>query len=205
MGANHVIASVYPVSPFWPLGIGFLSLSINYFVQGGTTLAGGPNWSQDKIRYDRTVGLWGMFLGGFGQLLTGIYLMVGLSWFPVYRDAPPLYMAAVAFTVYGIHWIVLGWRRYSGSEPGPEAWMAIPLLGLSVLGAISFGKNGDIPAMILFIGLTLIYIPEIFARFMNSKFFEKTVGFFQFLTGIWLLYLTYGVTLNFANGMHWWV
>lgn len=194
-----------PISTFWPLGIGFLALSINYFVQGGTTLTGGPNWSKDKAKFDRTVGLWGMFLGGFGQLLTGTYLMVGLSWFPVYRDAPPLYMAAVAFTVYGIHWIVLGVRRYTGSDYGPEAWMAIPLLGLSVLGAISFANAGDIPAMILFIGLILIYIPEIPARFTNIKFFEKATALFQLLTGIWLLYLTYGVTLNFANGMHWWV
>ncbi len=196
---------ILPISHFWPVAIGFLALSINYFVQGGTTLTSGPNWGEDKIRYDRTVGLWGMFLGGFGQLLTGTYLMVGLSWFPVYRDAAPLYMAAVAFTIYGIHWIVLGLRRYTGSEPGPEAWMAIPLLGLSLLGAISFNIAGDIPAMILFIGLILIYIPEIFARFLNNKFFEKATAFFQLLTGIWLLYLTYGVTLNLANGMHWWV
>ncbi|MDQ0189505.1 hypothetical protein JI721_01445 [Alicyclobacillus cycloheptanicus] len=194
-----------PISTFWPVAIGFLSLSINYFVQGGTTLSAGPNWGQDKAKFDRTVGLWGMFLGGFGQLITGIYLMVGLSWFPVYRNAPPLYMAAVAFSVYGIHWIVLGLRRYTGSDHGPEAWMAIPLLGLSVLGAISFGNAGDIPAMILFIGLTLIYICEIPSRFRNSKFWEKSTGLFQLLTGIWLLYLTYGVTLNFANGMHWWV
>ncbi|WDL97537.1 hypothetical protein [Alicyclobacillus sp. ALC3] len=195
----------FPVSPFWPVAIGFLALSINYFVQGGTTLASGPGWTKEKDRYDRTVGLWGIFLGGFGQLLTGTYLMVGLSWFPVYRHAAPLYMAAVAFTVYGIHWIVIGWRRYTGSDPGPEAWMAIPLLGLSVLGAVSFAGNRDIPVMILFVGLVLIYISEIPSRFMNSKFWEKSTGLFQLLTGIWLLYLTYGVTLNFANGMQWWV
>jgi hypothetical protein len=194
-----------PISTFWPVAIGFLSLSINYFVQGGNTLFGGPDWSDDKAKHDRTMGLWGMFLGGFGQLLTGTYLMVGLSWFPVYRNAPPLYMAAVAFTIYGIHWIVLGVRRYTGSDHGPEAWMAIPLLGLSVLGAISFAKAGDIPASILFIGLVLIYVTEIPSRFLNSKTWEKGTGLFQLLTGIWLLYLTYGVTLNFANGMHWWV
>ena len=103
------------------------------------------------------------------------------------------------------HWIVLGLRRYTGSDHGPEAWMAIPLLALSVLGVISFGKAGDTPAMILFIGLTLIYITEIPARFLNSKSWEKGTGFFQLINGIWLLYLTYGVTLNLANGMHWWV
>lgn len=195
----------FPTSPFWPVAIGFLSLSINYFVQGGTTLAGGPNWSNDKAKFDRTVGLWGMFLGGFGQLITGIYLMVGLSWLPAYVNAPPLYMAAVAFSIYGIHWMVIGLRRFTGSDAGPEAWMAIPLLGLSLLGAISFGEAGDIPVMILFIGLICIYICEIPSRFTNSTFWEKGTGLSQFLTGIWLLYLTYGVTLNFANGMHWWV
>ncbi|MDQ1406964.1 MAG: hypothetical protein QOG55_2593 [Acidobacteriaceae bacterium] len=29
--------------------------------------------------------------------------MVGLTWFKVFGNAAPLYMAAVAFTVYGIH------------------------------------------------------------------------------------------------------
>ncbi|MFX4301668.1 hypothetical protein ACOJUR_05240 [Alicyclobacillus tolerans] len=195
----------FPSSPFWPIAIGFLGLSINYFVQGGSTLFNGPNWSKDKEKHEKTLGLWGIFLGGFAQLLTGIYLMVGMSWFPVYANAAPLYMAALAFTIYGIHWLVLGLRRYKGTDSGPEAWMAIPLMFLSVLGIISFGGNGDIPAAILFVGLTLIYISEVFARFMNSGFWNKSVGLFQFLTGIWLLYLTYGVTLNFANHAHWWV
>jgi len=194
-----------PISAFWPIAIGFLTLSINYFVQGGTTLFGGPNWTQNPAKYNRTIGLWGMFLGGFGQLITGTYLMIGLSWFPVYRNAPPLYMAAVAFSVYGIHWIVIGVRRFTESDYGPEAWMGIPLLGLSLLGAISFGRAGDIPAVILFIGLVLIYVTEIPARFLNSKTWEKGTGLFQLLTAIWLLYLTYGVTLNLANGAHWWV
>ncbi len=195
----------YPVSEFVPIGIGFLSLSINYFVQGGEALFGGPKHSESNEATEKALGLWGMGLGGFGQLITGIYLMVGLSWFPVYREAAPLYMAAVAFTVYGIHWIVMGYRRYRGGDPGPDAWMAIPVLGLGVLGMISFLKAGDVPAGILFIGLSLIYIFEIYYRFTNSAFGGKAVAFFQLLTGIWLLYLTFGVTLNLANGMHWWI
>lgn len=196
---------LFPVSQFWPIAIGFLSLSINYFVQGGAVLFDGPKWSDDDGKYNKTLGYWGIFLGGIGQLITGTYLMVGLSWFPVYRNAAPLYMAAVAFSVYGLHWIVLGLRRATGSDYGPEAWMSIPLLGLSVLGTISFFGNGDDPAGILFIGLTCIYICELMARMLNSTFWNKAIAFFQLLTGIWLLYLTYGVTLNFANGMHWWV
>lgn len=197
--------SLFPSSHFWPLAIGFLGLSINYFVQGGTTLFSGPNWSKDPEAFNKTVGLWGIFLGGFAQFITGTYLMVGLSWFPVYTDAAPLYMAALAFSIYGIHWVVLGLRRYKSAEPGPEGWMAIPVLGLGILGAYSFGANGDHPAMILFIGLSCIYFCEIFARLANSGPFLKGVGFFQLLTGIWLFYLTVGVTLNFANGAHFWV
>jgi hypothetical protein len=195
----------FPVSGFVPLAIGFLGLAINYFVQGGTALFGGPNWTDDKEKTEKTLGLWGIGLGGVAQLMTGIYLMVGLSWFPVYRHASPLYMAALAFTIYGLHWIVMGIRRYVGGEVGPEGWMAIAVLVLSILGAVSFGHAGDTPAVILFIGLTIIYVFEILARFVNSGVFHKGVGLFQLLTGIWLLYLTIGVTLNVANGMHIWV
>ncbi|QQE79025.1 hypothetical protein [Alicyclobacillus sp. SO9] len=195
----------FPVSNFWPVAIGFLGLAINYFVQGGTTAFGGPSWTHDKVKMEKTLGLWGIGLGGFAQLITGIYLMVGLSWFPVYRNAPPLYMAALAFTIYGIHWIVMGIRRYVGGETGPEGWMAIAVLVLSILGAVSFHAAGDIPAMILFIGLSLIYVFEVLARFTDNAAFHRAVGVFQLLTGIWLLYLTIGVTMNFANGMHFWV
>lgn len=195
----------FPVSDFWPIAIGFLGLAINYFVQGGTAVFGGPRWTDDKVKMEKTLGLWGIGLGGFAQLITGIYLMVGLSWFPVYRNAPPLYMAALAFTIYGIHWIVMGIRRYVGGETGPEGWMAIAVLVLSILGAVSFQAAGDIPAMILFIGLSLIYVFEVLARFTDNASFHKSVGAFQLLTGIWLLYLTIGVTMNFANGMHFWV
>ena len=199
------MSAAFPLSYFFPLGIGFLSLSVNYFVQGGSALFGGPNWSKDVRKNDQTLGLWGIFLGGFGQFITGVYLMVGLSWFPVYRDAAPLYMAAVAFSVYGIHWIVLGWRRYIGADYGPEAWMAIPILALGLVGAYSFHRAGDIPAMILFIGLSLIYISEIYSRFTNNPVGLKMVAAFQLLTGIWLLYLFMGITLNTANGLHFWI
>jgi len=199
------LQTLFPISAFWPVAIGFFGLSVNYFVQGGTGLFGGPKWSGDERLHEKTLGLWGIFLGGLAQFITGTYLMVGLSWFPVYRNAPPLYMAALAFSLYGIHWVVLGWRRYVGADTGPEAWMAIPFLALSVLGTISFMNAGDVPVGILFIGLSFIYLCELFGRFTNSKTWIKGIALFQLLTGIWLLYLTYGVTLNLANGMHWWV
>ncbi len=198
-------STAFPISQFWPVAIGFLSLSINYFVQGGSAVTGGPRWSGDEVKWNRTLGLWGIFLGGFGQLLTGIYLMIGLTWFPVFTNAPPLYAAALAFTMYGIHWIVIGGRRFIGADSGPEAWMAIPLFGLSALGMISFFISGDIPVAILFIGLELIYLAELYARWTNSKAGEYWSGIFQLATGVWLFYLAFAVTLNMANGMKLWV
>jgi hypothetical protein len=40
---------------------------------------------------------------GFMQFITGVYLLVGLTWFNVFGNAAPLYMAGLAFTAYGIH------------------------------------------------------------------------------------------------------
>jgi predicted molibdopterin-dependent oxidoreductase YjgC len=42
--------------------------------------------------------------------------------------------------------------------------MAIAYLFISVLGAYVFGKAGDVPVMIIFIGLTLIYLVEVPTR-----------------------------------------
>jgi hypothetical protein len=69
-------------------------------------------------------------------------------------------MAGVAFTVYGIHWFAMAHRRYVGSSAAPDGWMAIAYLFVSVLGTYVFGKAGDVPVMIIFIGLTLIYLVE---------------------------------------------
>ena len=38
--------------------------------------------------------------------------MLGLTWFGVYTKSPPLYMAAMAFTAYGVHWFAMGHRRF---------------------------------------------------------------------------------------------
>jgi hypothetical protein len=61
---------------------------------------------------------------GLCQLVTGMILFIGLTWFHVFAGRP-LYMAAVAFSAYGIHWFALGWNRYRGNDPGPtSAWLS---------------------------------------------------------------------------------
>lgn len=103
------------------------------------------------------MGMWGFWMPGFMQLITGVYLLVGLTWFNVFGNVAPLYMAGLAFTAYGVHWFAIAHRRYIDASPQPDGWMAIPFLFLSVLGVHVFRHAADVPVMILFIGLALIY------------------------------------------------
>jgi hypothetical protein len=89
--------------------------------------------------------LWGLWMPDFMQFLAGIYLFTGLTWFNVFDDAAPLYMAALAFTSYGIHWFAMAHRKYIDSSAQPDGWMAIAFLFLSLLGVLAFGRAGDIP------------------------------------------------------------
>lgn len=83
--------------------------------------------------------------------------------------------------------------------------MAIPFFLLGILGALVFFTAGDAPVGILFIGLALVYLTEIPTNFGVFPGGRRLIGLWQMLTGIWLLYLTYGVTMNLALGKNWWV
>jgi len=184
-----------------PVAIGFFGLATGYFIWGGQALFGFP---KNDAGLDRTMGMWGFWMPGFMQFLTGVYLMVGLTWFAAFRGDPPLYMAALAFTAYGVHWFAMGYRRYIGAGSDVEGWMAIPFLLLSILGAVVFAQAGAGPLAVLFTGLSLVYATEIPTRFgvFNGG---RLVGLWQVLTGCWLIYLTYGTVFNAALHRHWWV
>ena len=83
-------------SPFVPVAIGFFGLGTGYFIWGGQALFGFPKASPEV---NRSLGLWGFWMPGFMQFLTGTYLLVGLTWFGVFQNTAPLYMAGLAFTV----------------------------------------------------------------------------------------------------------
>lgn len=189
-------------SAFVPVAIGFFGLGTGYFVWGGQKLFGFP---QSSPEVNRTMGMWGLWMPGFMQFLTGTYLLVGLTWFGVFTATPPLYMAGLAFTAFGIHWFALAHRRFIGSSEAPDAWMAIAFFLLSVLGVIVFIGAKDIPVAIVFIGLSLIYLTEAPTRFGVFPAGARLGALWQVLTGIWLMYMTYAVTLNIALGAHWWV
>ncbi|HVE22281.1 MAG TPA: hypothetical protein VNC39_09905 [Acidocella sp.] len=200
---NEVLNVVFDSSKFWPVAIGFIGLATGYVVMGGQALFQYPQGGSEAV--EKTVAMWGAWMAGFMQFITGVYLIIGLTWFGVFNNAAPLYMAAVAFTAYGVHWFAVSHRRFIGSSPVPEGWMAIVFTMLSILGMIVFAGAGDTPVAILFFGLTLVYITEIPARLCHWTLGTRLVGLWQFLTGLWLIYLTYGVVLNLALGYHWWV
>jgi hypothetical protein len=182
-------------SPFVPVAIGFFGLGAGYFVWGGQALFDFPKSTPDV---DRTMGMWGFWMPGFLQFLTGVYLIVGLTWFDVFGSAAPLYMAGLAFTAYGIHWFAMAHRRYIGSSSAPDAWIAIAFLFLSALGVEVFLRAGDTSVMVIFIGLTLIYLVEIPTRFLSWAAGARIVGLLQLATGIWLMYCTYATVIRLA-------
>src|SRR5882762_5685470 len=56
-------------SPFWPIAIGFFGLGTGYFIWGGQALFGYPKAGPEV---DRTMGMWGFWMPGFCQFLTGV-------------------------------------------------------------------------------------------------------------------------------------
>ncbi|MGF6767557.1 hypothetical protein P3T18_000027 [Paraburkholderia sp. GAS199] len=190
------------VSKYWPVAIGFFGLATGYIVMGGQALF---NYPKSTPEAEKSIAVWALWMAGFMQFLTGIVLIIGLTWFDVFNNAPPLYMAAVAFTAFGVHWFAVAHRRYVGASQTPEGWMAICFAFLAVLGVVVFTIAGDIPVAIVFLGLTLVYLTEIPTRFGVFPRGTRLIGLWQVITGSWLLYLTYGVVINLAVGGNWWV
>lgn len=193
---------LFTMSKFPPIAIGFFGLGTGYLIWGGQALFGVPKLDSTQ---NQTIGIWGIWMPGFMQFLTGIYLMVGLTWFQVFTNDPALYMASLAFTAYGVHWFAMGHRRYKGFDSQADGWMALAFLIISVLGLLIFFMDGGYGVGILFIGLTLIYLTEIPAKFNGSAALGRLVGLWQFLTGLWLMYLTYATVFNTVLHKHWWM
>jgi hypothetical protein len=108
-----------------------------------------------------------------------------------------LYIWPVSPTAYGIHW--LQWR-IAATSIQEHGWMAIAFLFISILGVDVFRRAGDTPVMTIFVGLTLIYAVEIPTRLLSWSPGARLAGFFQFVTGIWLMYCTYAMTVDLALG-----
>jgi hypothetical protein len=130
---------------FLLVAIGLFGLAPGYFIWGGLPRFG---FSRTGAEVNRTMGMWAFWMPGFRQFLAGVSLLVGPTWFNLFRNAAPLYMAGLAFTAYGFHWFAMAYRRYIDSSARPDGWMAIALIFLSVLGVDVLRRAGDIPAML---------------------------------------------------------
>jgi hypothetical protein len=130
--------------------------------------------------------------------VTGILLFVGLTWFQVFKDKP-LYMAALAFSAYGIHWFALGWNRFQGNDARPNGGMSVAYMTISALGMVVFFTAGAWPVGVLFAGLFGVYFSDFFVA-IGMPAFEKLLGLFHVVTGLWLMYLTFATTLAVTNG-----
>jgi hypothetical protein len=198
----------FPQSAFVPLAVGFFGLGIGYLIYGAQELFALPERSRPV---DLSTGIWGIWMPGFMQFLTAIYLWAGLSWFHTFT-APPLYMAALAFTAYGVHWFSLGLVRALGGDPRPNEFMALGFIVISVLGVVVFFKADDWPVGLVFVGLTCVYVAELFAGLFSrlgepdarvravNLLGQRAVGFARLSTAGWLMYMTCAVTLNTASG-----
>lgn len=190
----------FPISTakFAPLAVGFFGLGTGYLIYGPQELLGFP--VRNKA-VDISTGIRGIGMPGFMQFITGVYLFVALVWFGT-LSAPPLYMAALAFTAYGVHWWALGMGRALGGDPKPNAFMSIAFTIISALGiVVFFHKSVDPPVAGLFIGLTCIYVSDFFASLGYSRG-TRALGFFHLGTGGWLMYLTWATALNFTSHYH---
>jgi len=190
---------VFPQSGFPPLALGFFGLGTGYLIWAPQELAG---WPKRDERADRATGVWGIWLPGFCQFVSGLILFVGLTWLQVFTKSPPLYMAALAFSAYGIHWFALGWNRYRGNDARTNAGMSVAFMVISALGANVFFKVGDWPVGLLFLGLFGVYFFDFFVA-IGIGVAERALGLVRLFTGGWLMYLTYAVAVDFAIGYHW--
>jgi len=58
------------------------------------------------------------------QFITAIILWAYIAMYDV-TPSNALYMAAVAFTAYGVHWFALGLNKYYGGDARVDGYMAV--------------------------------------------------------------------------------
>ena len=194
-----------PTSPFPPLAVGFMGLATGYMIYGLQELFDYPK-RDEKV--DFATGMWGIWMPGFMQFITGVYLFLGLTLFHSFT-APVLYMAALAFTAYGVHWFAIGWNRIRQADARVNVGMTIAFTVISVLGMLVFFKAPDYPVAGLFVGLTCVYVSDFFASLGKDAKFSglsgKALGFFHLGTGVWLFYLMFADVLDATVHYSLWV
>jgi hypothetical protein len=188
---------VFAKSAFAPIAVGFFGLAVGYLIYAPQELFRFPARNR---AVDIASGIWGIWMPGFMQFLAGVYLFVGLAWLGSF-NSPPLYMTALAFTAYGVHWWAIGLSRAMGGDGRLNGFMSIAFVVLSVLGMFVFFRVGDWPVALIFVGLKAVYVFDFFSSlFPAARVAERGLGLVRLATGIWLLYMTWAATVNLALG-----
>jgi hypothetical protein len=204
-------------SAFVPIAVGFFGLGTGYLIYAPQELFGFPARNRGV---DLASGIWGFWMPGFMQFFAGLFLFVGLAWLGSF-NTPALYMTALAFTAFGVHWWALGLNRAFGGDARLNGFMSIAFIVLSALGIFVFFTVSDWPVGLLFIGLLLVYISEFFVSLFPAApprevrampageavrrvgLSERVLGLVRLATGVWLMYLTWAATVNLALGYKW--
>jgi hypothetical protein len=213
---GDTVQVTFATTTFAPVVLGFFGLGTGYLIYGAQELFDFP--PRDPA-VDRATGVWGIWLPGFTQFVTGVYLFVALVWFESLKT-PALFTAALAFSAYGIHWFALGWNRYQGNDTRPNAMMSVAFIILSVLGMVVFFAADSWPVGVVFVGLTGVYVSELAAGITTGvrrrhadqgapapavarvSPAERLLGLFHIATGLWLMYITFATTLNISSNFH---
>ncbi len=196
------------VTALLPIALGFFGLGTGYLIYGPYELFNFPKEKSEAL--NRSLGQWGIWMPGFLQFVTGVILWLGVTLYPSAYSGDGYsiaYMAALAFTAYGVHWFALGYNKYKGADARVDGFMAFAFLWISIVGAVAFFGTtpADAPVGILFVLLALVYISDIPASLKSSEMWTKIKGVFHIITGIWLMYLMFSSVMNFALGISTWI
>lgn len=193
-----------------PVALGFFGLGTGYMIYGPYEFFGIPKEKSEALNH--SLGQWGIWMPGFLQFVTGTYLWLGLTLFPSFLpstgSSEPLYMAALAFTAFGVHWFALGYNKYKGADARVDGFMAIAFMWICITGAFTFfwvpaGATGPIdwPVAVLFVLLFFVYLADFPASLYSSQKWTRIKGFWHIVTGIWLMYLMFAAVTTLALGI----
>lgn len=189
------------MAPFLPpLAFGYFGLGTGYLIWAGAELSGRP-----IVRgpgFDRAMAYWGCALPGGLEIIAGLTLLVGLTLVPSFTGTSVLYVSALGFLAFGIHWFAVGARRATGADPTPEGFMAIPFTWLALIGTFAFLSASDLPFAIAFAFIALVFVSDIATRLFGAPAGPRAQAILQLLGGLWLMYLTFAITLDYAVGSH---
>jgi hypothetical protein len=130
------------------------------------------------------------------QSVSALVLLVGLTWFDVFERRATNYVLALAFLAFAAHWVAMGVTRIRGASTELEAWMGIPLAAVAALAAWTFFAANNTGYAIGFGLLFCVYVADSLRAFHAFAGADRVQGAVQFVTGLWMIYLTYAVVLG---------